>query len=256
MTATVYPIPSHLPPIVRLELEQRREWLVEVPEADRPARWAGIVEDALSELPSLDRYEIPRAYRDASPDKARDPDAFNKVLAHDGAGTAKPGLILFGDTGAGKSCAGYARLIRRLMDHESISHVNATDLASMVRGSASNFNEFSRILRFLCGRDTEEDSETDDAIVARWFSCSGLLIDDLHVPRFTDAYARTLYQIIEARTADRDELVLTCQTDALGLLKKWRADAPELSDTSKAIIRRIVDHCEPVNFVWEDSPWH
>ena len=255
MTATAYPIPSHLPPIVRLELEQRREWLVEVPEADRPARWAEIVKDVSDELPQLDRYEIPRAYRDASPDKARDPDAFNKVLAHDGAGTAKPGLILFGDTGAGKSCAGYARLIRRLLDHEFITHVSAVDLSLMVRKSASNFNEFSRILRFLCGRDTEEDSETDDAIVARWFSCSGLLIDDLHVPKFTDAYARTLYQIIESRTADRDELVLTCQMDAEGLLRKWRADAPELSDTSKAIIRRIVDHCEPVNFVWEDSPW-
>lgn len=255
MNSSAYPIPSHLPPIVRLELERRRAWLAEVPEADRPARWAGIVEDALSELPSLDRYEIPRAYRDASPDKARDPDAFNRVLAHDGAGTAKAGLILFGDTGSGKSSAAYARLIRRLMDYEFISHVNATDLALMVRRSATGFAEFSRILRFLCGRDTEEDSETDDAIVARWFSCSGLLIDDLHVPKFTDAYARTLYQIIEARTADRDELLLTCQTDAEGLLRKWRADAPELADTARAIVRRIVDHCEPINFVWEDTPW-
>ena len=255
MTATAYPIPSHLPPIVRLELEQRREWLVEVPEADRPARWAGIVEDALSELPSLDRYEIPRAYRDASPDKARDPDAFNKVLAHDGAGTAKPGLILFGDTGAGKSCAGYARLIRRLMDHEFITHINAADLALMVRGSASNFNEFSRILRFLCGTESEEDCEIDDAVNDRWFSCSGLLIDDLHVPRFTDAYARTLYQIIESRTADRSELILTCQMDAEGLLRKWRADAPELADTARAVVRRIVDFCTPINFIWEDSPW-
>ena len=255
MSATAYSIPSHLPPIVRLELERRRAWLAEVPEADRPARWAGIVEDALSELPSLDRYEIPRAYRDASPDKARDPDAFNRALAHPGTKTAKPGLILFGDTGSGKTSAAYARIIRRLLGHEFITHVSATDLALMVRGSASNFIEFSRILRFLCGRDTEEDTETDDDVTARWFSCSGLLIDDLHVPRFTDAYARTLYQIIEARTADRDELILTCQTDAVGLLRKWRADAPELADTAKAIVRRITDHCTPINFVWEDSPW-
>ncbi len=126
----------------------------------------------------------------------------------------------------------------------------------MVRGSASNFVEFSRILRFLCGTESEEDCEIDDAVNDRWFSCSGLLIDDLHVPRFTDAYARTLYQIIEARTADRDELVLTCQMDAEGLLRKWRTDAPELADTARAIVRRIVDHCEPINFVWEDSPWH
>ena len=255
MSATVYPVPDHIPPIVRLELERRRAWLAEVPEADRPARWAGIVEDALSELPSLDRYEIPRAYRDASPDKARDPDAFNRALAHDGRKNAKAGLILFGDSGSGKSSAAYARLIRRLLDHEFITHVNATDLALMARGSASNFNEFSRILRFLCGTESDEDRDIDDDISDRWFSCSGLLIDDLHVPKFTDAYARTLYQIIESRTADRSELILTCQTDALGLLKKWRADAPELSDTGKAIIRRIVDFCEPINFVWEDSPW-
>jgi DNA replication protein DnaC len=255
MSATAYSIPSHLPPIVRLELEQRREWLVEVPEADRPARWAGIVEDALSELPSLDRYEIPRAYREASPEGARDREAFNKALAHVGRKTAKPGLILFGDTGSGKTSAAYARIIRRLLDHEFITHINATDLALMVRGSASNFIEFSRILRFLCGRDTEEDTETDDDVTARWFSCSGLLIDDLHVPRFTDAYARALYQIVEARTADGSELVLTCQTDALGLLRKWRTDAPELADTARAVVRRIVDFCTPINFIWEDSPW-
>jgi len=255
MTATVYPVPDHIPPIVRLELERRRAWLAEVPEADRPARWAGIVEDALSELPSLDRYEIPRAYRDASPDKARDPDAFNKVLAHDGTKTAKPGLILFGDTGSGKTSAAYARIIRRLLDYEFITHVSAVDLSLMVRKSAANFNEFSRILRFLCGTESDEDRDIDDAIADRWFSPSGLLIDDLHVPKFTDAYARTLYQIIEARTADRDELILTCQTDAVGLLRKWRADAPELADTAKAIVRRITDHCTPINFVWEDSPW-
>jgi DNA replication protein DnaC len=255
MTAPVYPIPSRIPPIVNQELERWRERLAEVPEADRAARWAEIVEDACSELPRLDSYEIPRAYRDASPDKARDPDAFNRALAHPGTKTAKPGLILFGDTGSGKTSAAYARIIRRLLGHEFITHVSATDLALMVRGSASNFIEFSRILRFLCGRDTEEDTETDDDVTARWFSCSGLLIDDLHVPRFTDAYARTLYQIIEARTADRDELILTCQTDAVGLLRKWRADAPELADTAKAIVRRITDHCTPINFVWEDSPW-
>jgi len=255
MSATAYSIPSHLPPIVRLELERRRAWLAEVPEADLAARWAEIVEDALSELPSLDRYEIPRAYREASPEGARDREAFNKALAHVGRKTAKPGLILFGDTGSGKTSAAYARIIRRLLGHEFITHVSATDLALMVRGSASNFIEFSRILRFLCGRDTQEDTETDDAITDRWASCSGLLIDDLHVPKFTDAYARTLYQIIEARTADRDELILTCQTDAEGLLRKWRTDAPELADTAKAIVRRIVDHCEPINFIWEDSPW-
>lgn len=255
MTATVYPAPDHIPPMVRLEIERRREWLADVPEADRAARWTEIVEDACSELPQLDHYEIPRAYLEASPEGARDPEAFNKVLAHDGRKAAKPGLILFGDSGGGKTSAAYSILIRRLPDHELITHVNATDLASMVRGSASNFNEFSRILRFLCGRDTEEDRGIDDAVSYRWFSCSGLLIDDLHVPRFTRAYARTLYQIIESRTADRGELILTCQTDAEGLLKKWRADAPELADTAKAIIRRIVDFCEPINFVWEGSPW-
>ncbi len=256
MTATAYHITSHLPPIVRLELERRREWLAGVPEAGRAARWAEIVKDVCDELPQLDRYEIPRAYREASPEGARDREAFNKALAHVGRKTAKPGLILFGDTGSGKTSAAYARLIRRLLDHEFITHVSAVDLSLMVRGSASNFNEFSRILRFLCGRDTEEDTETDDDVTARWFSCSGLLIDDLHVPKFTDAYARTLYQIIEARTADRDELILTCQTDAEGLLRKWRTDAAEVADTARAIVRRIVDHCEPVNFVWGDSPWH
>ncbi len=255
MTATAYPIPSHLPPIVRLELGRRRAWLAEVPEEGRAARWTEIVEDACSELPQLDRYEIPRAYREASPEDARDLGSFNKALAHPGTKTAKPGLILFGDTGSGKTSAAYARLIRRLLGHEFITHINAADLALMVRGSASNFNEFSRILRFLCGTESDEDRDTDDAIADRWFSCSGLLIDDLHVPKFTDAYARTLYQIIEARTANRDELVLTCQMDADGLLRKWRADAPELADTAKAIIRRIVDFCEPINFVWEDSPW-
>jgi len=260
MTATAYPIPSHLPPIVLMELEQRRAWLADVPEADRAARWAEIVEDIKNVTDEIAFSEIPYQYRQASPEGARDAEAFAKVTRHprcsDRERQGKRGMILFGDTGSGKSSAGYARVMLNLLNHHTMTHISAVRLARMVRESVQKSADFALMMRLLTRTETEADTEDgDQGFVGRWQSCCGLLLDDIHVPKLTPAFSAALYGIVEAQTAEGNELIVTSQLDALGLLRKWRADAPELADTARAVVRRIVDHCEPINFVWEDSPW-
>ena len=254
----LYPIPDYYPPIVRMELERRRAWLDNEPEADRAKRWKSIIKDVEDGPNDVAGIAIPSAYRDASPEGARDREAFDKVLNHprDSDYKGKRGLILFGDTGSGKTSAAYARVLLNMIDHCTFSHISAVHLARMVRESPRNPSDFAMMMRLLTCTDTDDDTDNgDQEFVGRWQSCWGLLIDDIGIPRLTPAYAAALYDIIEGQTAARNELIVTCQTDGAGLLANWRAEAPELADIAKAIVRRIVDHCEPIHFVWEDSSW-
>lgn len=217
---------------------------------------------------------IPDNYASATREAARDPVAFDEVMAHDHYDDdGKPGLILFGGTGSGKTSAAHAKLAELRKDGCIIHHMGAVELSMLVRESATNYRDYARIVRFLAGTEPDGDMAEmvlqcrpeevlslfpevkDDDLFRRWLSPGGILIDDLHVPKLTQAYAMALYTIIEARTARQDALILTSQLAGLELLAKWKKDSPELADTATAIVRRIVDHCHPVHFLLEDSPW-
>ncbi len=202
--------------------------------------------------------EIPAQYSRATMDDARDKEAFKEAIDYGADATdenpaKKNGVLLFGPSGSGKTCAAYARLIE--WSGRSITHISAVELSELIRDkSLHDARGLARILRYLKGTPSDEDEDIekyDDS--GRWFGSDGLLIDDIHVPKLTPAYAQALYSIIESRTSRSDHLIVTCQLTGNRLLDKLAADNPGLRDTAIAIIRRLVDNCHPIEFHYDNG---
>ncbi|HRT05826.1 MAG TPA: hypothetical protein P5204_09010 [Kiritimatiellia bacterium] len=227
---------------------------------------------------------IPDLYAIATRDYAPDPAAWDIVMEHDHQRTFppqpgdRPGLIGFGDSTSGKTSTIMIKLKQLRKGGCIINFLSSTELATVVRESASDYRSFAAISSYLCGKGPDEDladaycdaicwrdplkrgveiskflcaypQVEEDPLFRKWFSPDGLFLDDLHIPRFTDAYARTLYDIIEKRTANFHALLLTSQLSAQQLYDKWKNDSPDLADTAWAIINRINQRCVPVQFV-------
>ena len=121
-------------------------------------------------------------------------------------------------------------------------------LAELVRElGVHHYGRLATILRLLRGGSPTEEEEDGD-LARRYTGYDVLLIDDIHVPKLTPAYAQALYSIIEARTAGKSALYISCQMTGDDLLRKLAGDDPDLRPTAEAIVRRISDFCHPVEF--------
>ena len=75
-----------------------------------------------------------------------------------------------------------------------------------------------------------------------------LFIDDLHQAKFTPRYAEELMRIIEKRYSMGSATLITCQVPGEALVRKLAGDNPQLREVAEAIVRRIRDMCEPIDF--------
>lgn len=214
-------------------------------------RWAKEVKDAGDRQTELADLNIPAIYRAAAVARARDPAAFRQVMdyAPDSDADQPPGIVAFGSTGTGKSCALYARLVSDFLVYDmALTHISAVHLADLVRElSVHHYGRLATILKFLRGGFPTDEEDGGD-LARRYYGHDGLLIDDIHVPKLTPTYAQALYSIIEARTAEESPLYISCQMTGDDLLRKLAGDDPDLRPTAEAIVRRIADFCHPVEF--------
>lgn len=271
-TAEIIALPpqSHFDPIVFQWIEEYRDELqAKLKAGSTDAEtvrkdWKRIVDRAKQADLVIFNHDIPTAYRNTTPLRARDPKAFAEVINYPDKGTrhsrhnGKPGLVLYGESGSGKTHAAYGRIIQRALTDGAavIGHISATELSELVRESTYNAKQYGLILRLLKGNYTDEDLERadGDSNLHRFISIEGLLIDDIHIPKLTPAYAQALYSIVEGQTSSGNELIITTQLTGTALLEKLCGDNPDLRDTAIAIIRRISDHCHPVKFEAKAGP--
>jgi DNA replication protein DnaC len=146
---------------------------------------------------------------------------------------AKNGLLLHGQTGAGKTRAAFAVLSARLRSEypdRQFRYVSAPvlkrQLADAARGGRSHV-----ILEDLLG-------DTD----------ATLFIDDLSQARFTPAFAENLFELVDRIHREHVDVIVTVQTNGADLVRKWCADDRDLLDTAQAIARRLREYCLAVRF--------
>jgi len=143
------------------------------------------------------------------------------------------GIVAFGKTGTGKTRAILSRLCQ----------VYAED-GSDQRFEFVRIVDFAAKVRLLAPR---RGDELEDYIV-RLSDAPILFLDDLHQAKLTPRYAEELFRVVDTRSSDELPLFVTCQMAGPALVEKLTSDNSELRPTAEAIVRRLRDHCHPIDF--------
>jgi DNA replication protein DnaC len=171
----------------------------------------------------------PSYYRDIKPSKLPYPGASAKVLGwfiDDDTDwcNGKPGLLLCGPPGCGKTFTAYETLRRQMVYTNSKS-------ALAYRGTA-------------WAREVVRQSRGDD--YAAWLDehieADFLLLDDFDKMKFTPKVAEAFYEILEARFTESQLTILTCNVSG----EKLGTMLPE--EHGQAAVRRLREFCTLVEF--------
>ena len=149
-------------------------------------------------------------------------------------GGKKYGIVAFGKTGTGKTRSIYELINRGLEINwwfcRDVQIVSAPNLAAKVRHLARS------------------DVDLLEKDLDKLKYASVLFLDDLHQAKFTSRYAEELMRLIEARYNQLETTFITCQVPGDALVRKLIGDNSQLRGTAEAIVRRIRDMCEPIDF--------
>ncbi len=166
----------------------------------------------------------PLLYLNCRQDRLPRPDFYQKVVKPLKNGV---GQLIIGPSRSGKTFCAYALL--RLLYVELARSCFATSEVEFSY-ELSTFGKSAAALNFInrcCGVDF-------------------LLIDDLGKSVMTERVASTLYHVIEKRANSKKPLIVTMQTDTRNFMEKLAAKAGK--DTSEAILKRLSEFCEVIDF--------
>lgn len=162
------------------------------------------------------------AYRAVDEARLPYPGIAAKILAWK---PAKRGMIVFGDTGQGKTFMLYA-LAKRLIYNHGV-------LPTLYSGPG--------LRQAITAAARHSDSNRRALLLARLVNAPILMIDDLGQAAASDAAEEALWEITEGRTSRGKPMIVT--TNFIGERFSQRFLKPE---TGSAVIRRLSEHCETI----------
>lgn len=161
------------------------------------------------------------------------PTAFDQVQEFDDL-DHRSGLICFGSTGTGKTRAVYNRLLAdyAIGNLRNFRAIRMVDLAATIRRLAlKSSHELDEYLVELGGDDVDI-----------------LFIDDFHMAKLTPRFGEELFGLIDRRCSANQSIFVTCMLVSDRLVRKLAGDNPDQIEIAQAIIRRLRDFCEPIDF--------
>ena len=199
--------------------------------------------------------QIPAEYRrEIDRKQLKNPDAFDRVQLWTPGGE-RPGLVVLGDTGRGKTRAVFQRLA-------TLHRENGTGFLALTA------DELKRQLIAAAWRENKGEVEEEDlahralraaagvsraTVEERCQSVEILFIDDLSQTKLSAYYAERLFALIEHRTSRGLPLIVTAQMDGTMLVRKLAGWEAQFIDTASCLVRRIRDKCQPINFGFDKS---
>jgi len=173
---------------------------------------------------------IPEEFR-ASIDRSllKNPSAHDAVMAYDPANADGRGLLCYGDTGRAKTRSVFRRLYEYAITCESIPFVAYTAA------------ELKRIA-------IDQSRQRGGSLVDLLNGVQVVFIDDIGMASFTPVYQEQLHELLERRTTHKQPTIITSQFNAAGLLRKLSGYEGQYAKEVEAILRRIGDYCDRVDF--------
>jgi DNA replication protein DnaC len=135
----------------------------------------------------------------------------------------RKGLLLQGSTGRCKTRLAWT-LIEKLM------------LVDGIRVQTIRDPSFAREYTKRLGNGTAEEW------MEKLSNCPVLFIDDFGKAAVTQRYKEEFYDVLDSRTSNGRPIIITTQLDRATILSKFG------NDDGKAIIRRILEYCEVIQF--------
>ena len=195
---------------------------------------------------------IPPKYRETI-DRAqlKNPAAFDKVQLWTPGG-AQPGLIVFGDTGRGKTRAVFHRLA-------TLHRKNVAKFVALTADELKRKLITAALAGEVEGDDQEHEVEWSETgpiyhkrepstFEGKLRAADVVFVDDLTQTKLTAHYAERLFALVEYRTGRGLPLIVTAQMDGDRLARKLAGWEDQFADTAACLVRRLRDYCQPVNF--------
>lgn len=165
----------------------------------------------------------------------------------------KPGLLLYGPTGSGKTFLAWHAARRWLAskpaDLRLVLDIESDEIKYPAFAYAFTAPGLKALATSMALRDPAAATTWKGAMGSRGL----ILVDDLSQVKLTSAFAERLFELVERVVSARRPFVATMQMPAANLLSKWRADDPGSAEAALAIVRRLADHCHVVK-VEKDPP--
>lgn len=143
------------------------------------------------------------------------------------------GLILLGDSGAGKTRTVYL-LLRRILLEQGIR--------PMIKKCAKLRHEIAAAAK-------SDDEKARPALMKAMIDAPLLFLDDLGQMSPTDSLGEALFDVIEERTQLGRHIIATSQIGGDELIAKFRDQKQ-----GEALSRRLMDHCYKVTFTRDNLP--
>lgn len=194
---------------------------------------------------AIERFkaETPTIYIENDRDRLPDVCAFDNVVAAaralgvnrfkvagvDPYWREKRGILVWGESGCGKTRALYAAA-RELMRYESSGRIRVVTPGA-IKGASVKRSDWTDLFEDLTNADI-------------------LLVDDMSHTRFSEAYAANLLELVEFLTANEfaPRLLVSVQCSGRDLVRKWVGSDGDLRPTAEAIARRLGEFLVALEF--------
>ncbi len=197
----------------------------------------------------IGRNILPEYRREIDRARLKAQEAFDRVQLWTPGGE-KPGMIVFGDTGRGKTRAVFHRLAALHREHGTMFLALTADelkrqlIAAALSGEVED--EGCSTESYYC-----PPSRNPTTVEGKLRAAEIVFVDDLSQTKLTPHYAERLFAIVEHRAARGLPLIVTVQMDGDRLARKLAGYEDQFADTAACLVRRLRDFCQPVNFGFE-----
>ncbi len=187
------------------------------------------------------RTELPEDYQDTDPARIPNQRALAELMAWDFDSDSRTGLLISGASGTGKTRSVLLKLQEILKRHgfrlsEQLIRISGDGFASYLH----------KLLREQKSQGDGYTGETPDEYIEKLIECEVLFFDEVDKLSLKSEWlAGFVFNLVNSRCEHRRPIIMASQTR---FTKVFSAPGLKAGSRDEAIIRRLTEYFEPINF--------